>query len=797
MASATPSRLLGPTTASCLIALLGLPLPLAAAALGDIAVRSYLGEPLRARVNLIASPDEEVLNLCYGVVSAHDIHAINPNYRVTLTDTRTSRFLTIEGRDAQAEPVVSLKLRAGCPDQSHTIREYSVALDPRPRDVPQPAPAIAPAPAPAPTVVVAAPAPVTVVSTEPYWVVRAGDSARTIAQGIYPKSRARQSAYIAALKAQNPEIAGIPDQDSLPEGLPLAMPNLKTLSGVAARAEAPRRAREPGAPREPRAAAPQRAAASASAPAARPERNSTSTAELKPPKSAPLPTTSDEGFRLKLSAAGVDVTRSAGVSEEARAKLREKLLLLDTDDHVAQLLSLRNTMRQMEARLVSLQTKLGAPAEALAITASVSQPAAKAETVVAEPPRVTPVLAPAASPTPPAVVEASAPPPASAPAPVVAKPETPAKAATPDDPNAGLRRIPAVKPPPSAVERFLGDPIGALTSTVGLSALGVGLLTALGGGLWWRSRRARPYDPGRENALISEARRQASSRQGAAAENFDHWAEEEKSAIAQLRGSAVTAANTQSPEAPRRVLDDTQTLLRKRAAAENVGATSSNDFSATLVLEPPSESTPAVMDVDLDAGSNRVDLRLDGDEPAKPDRSQRLKYMEERYPELAAKSASVEDPTSLINLARTYFREGYRVKACELLTWGIEERPQEIRFWLAQFEIFRLENLVPAFNTLAQKFQVLFGFDEAWAKVQHVGSVLDPTDELYHRNLDDPYPTARFDPLVDNWLNAPNESAIEPLSPEPPRLFGDALLTPQNIENISMRLSTLPTIKPT
>lgn len=545
-----------------------------------------------------------------------------------------------------------------------------------------------------------------------------------------------------------------------------------------------------------------------------------------------------ESFQLRLSGADLDLSRSKNVTEAARAKLREKLMLLDSDDHVAQLLSLRDTMKQMESRLTQLQAKLGSASSPESAPAASS--ARMAEKTVAAP-----VLPPAAAivAAAPAIVAETKPAPPPIPAPTTkaaeananananvepagAAAEKPAPAAAPPSPAAPARRIPVVKATQqSGVDAFLADPVGylGLNSTGGIAALAAALAALLGGAFWWRKARSKPYDPGRENALIYEARKEAATAKPGDVRTeqqpqakFDEWAED-KSAMEQVRAAAKAAHATPEPSAaPKaRVLEDTNSLLRKTAAAEvlqreqssSSPPTSANEYSETLILEPLEANGrnaldvdvgqgASMMDVDLGHGTPAMDLRLDLEEAPKPLRGQRVKYMHERYPELAANTASVDNPSSLIDLARTYFREGYRVKACELLTYGIEERPQEVRFWLAQFEIFRLENLLPAFNTLAQKFEVLFGYDEAWAKVQHVGSVLDPADSLYIRSPDSPHPKVMFDPISDNWLNTPNDSPVEPLSSGSANLFGDALLTPQNIENISLRLSSLPGSKP-
>ena len=222
---------LAPSTLSCLVALLGMPSFVDAATLSEASVRSYVGEPLRARINIVAGHDEDIGGTCFSVMSANDPTVVSKDYRVTVTDTRASRFLAIEGNRAENEPVTTLRVRVGCENSSSATREFSLLLDVRPagREVPSAAPTVAAAPPQ-----VAAPASprgqveltqLPAASGDSYWMVRSGDTLRGIAQGIYPGNRGRQAAYIAAMKTQNPQIESFPDQGGLPEGLPLLMPS--------------------------------------------------------------------------------------------------------------------------------------------------------------------------------------------------------------------------------------------------------------------------------------------------------------------------------------------------------------------------------------------------------------------------------------------------------------------------------------------------------------------------------------------------------------------------------------------
>ena len=224
------------------------------------------------------------------------------------------------------------------------------------------------------------------------WTVREGDTLSAMAKGIHPKNRARQQQYLASLRDLNPSLAGIADDTPLAAGSQLALPDLLTLSGILPANDAPaRRAaptvvpkqstppreREPKAaavPRESTAAtppaAPRTAPAAVAPPPARTEPAKSSATKPAPPvastptKAPPVakPPPRAEGFQLRLSGSEMDLSRSRNITDEQRRQLREKQLMLDADDQVAALLSLRNTVKQLEQRLNEVQLKQAASA---------------------------------------------------------------------------------------------------------------------------------------------------------------------------------------------------------------------------------------------------------------------------------------------------------------------------------------------------------------------------------------------------------------------------------------------------
>ena len=185
-------------------------------------------------------------------------------------------------------------------------------------------------------------------------------------------------------------------------------------------------------------------------------------------------------------------------------------------------------------------------------------------------------------------------------------------------------------------------------------------------------------------------------------------------------------------------------------------ASNNNDaFAKTLVLNQPiSFDPPARFDLD-DSPSTSVDFPL-GDDPPIDARVQRVQYMHERFPELSNNTVSIDNAGSMVNSARLYLDEGAVDKACELLTFGVEERPQEMRFWLAQFEIYRRAVMPTEFIALAEKFEIFFSSSAEWQKVRSIGHALAPDEPLFKgtgdRSLD-------YDPARENWLGAFGDDA--------------------------------------
>ncbi|MEO5675963.1 MAG: hypothetical protein ABIQ84_00320, partial [Usitatibacter sp.] len=178
----------------------------------------------------------------------------------------------------------------------------------------------------------------------------------------------------------------------------------------------------------------------------------------------------------------------------------------------------------------------------------------------------------------------------------------------------------------------------------------------------------------------------------------------------------------------------------------------------------------------------------------------RRRYIEERFPEVQNRTIALEDPTSVIKAARLFYEDGAIARAVELLQFAVDEKPTEVRPWLALFEIFRLERLSGEFATLAERFREHHGNSESWRKVQYFGREIDPANALYRETTVNTLETigpreakrlaaglssvgaANFDPIAENWLNAPMDFENEVLANElRMKLMTEAFLTEQDL----------------
>jgi hypothetical protein len=156
----------------------------------------------------------------------------------------------------------------------------------------------------------------------------------------------------------------------------------------------------------------------------------------------------------------------------------------------------------------------------------------------------------------------------------------------------------------------------------------------------------------------------------------------------------------------------------------------------------------------------------------------KMAYLRERFPEIAQGSLRLDKPDSLIHAARLYYQEDNNsAKAAELLEYAISEYPNEVRPWLAVFEIYRLENRTTDFASLAKRFKTKFEHGGYWPKVQAIGHQIDPQNALYvaeeFQSNENQAADIAISAEAENWLNTPLDFTQDMLSTE----LRDALLS--------------------
>ncbi len=744
----------------------------------DIDLRSFLGDPLNVRIAVPASLERES-GICQTVIDREGmLHG--KDLQLTMVELRAARYILVRSTAVMNEPIISFALRIGCPGEPVVDREFTLLLDPPPFTV---TPALPTAKADAKSGVASG------VTASGNWTVVAGDTLQSIAKGIHPRNRVRQRQYLQAMRELNPELGTIADDAGLKAGTVLRSPDLKTLSGIAPGAKAkpativapaPNAASEAPAPKSDAVSAPVKkpppplvaakppatvvarpqppaqVAPAPSAPTVTPEKSAPKiAAKASPPVKA---VEAGASFQLRLSSAEIDLSRSRNVTDEQRSILREKQMMLDSDDQVAALLSLRNTVKQLESRLNEMQLKM-------AVTTAASPAAVDKAPAKAAP------------------AEAVIPAPTAAPAAIIAPPSDEKPAAVPAvaaPPSRDSVTSVSAKPPADPAESSSAESLAQyLPSPTILAAIAGGLMLLVGA--WWWSKRGRTQSSSRsddaENPLLSTP--PATSMGPSKADtDFANWAEQQADTPAAANGpDTALPVIANGPAADMR-------FAPPPAAIAHETAEPTAEHQATVRIDSPVifEDTPARYELDSTPATT-VDFPLGLDDKPPEDRVRRLQYMHERYPELKTNTVSIDDADSVINAARLYYEENDNGssghdKACELLTFAVEERPQEIRFWLAQFEIFRLENMTAEFGELAAKFQMLFSHTPAWPKVRHIGHEIDPGNPLY---AESGRPSlggeARFDPIAENWLNAPMDFTSDALMSD----LRQALLDDHNV----------------
>jgi hypothetical protein len=425
---------------------------------------------------------------------------------------------------------------------------------------------------------------------------------------------------------------------------------------------------------------------------------------------------------LRLSAPEVDLTRSRGIDDATRARIRERQLVLDADDHVAAFLSLRDSVRRLETRVAELQLKLsGMPSGFPAAPAREPEPAKAAVAparIESVPQAAAPAKVDAPKVEPPKVEPPKVEPPRAEPPRIGPPKSEPRQAERPAPKSAGVPR-------PAAAPVEEGLPVWLWAVVAALALLAIGLA-------WSILRRRKRTAPGPRDELPEIPEIPEPRMEGSPPGRFDH--------LEIAEGDAKQA----QPDAlqGRRVLDS----------------------DAGLATEV--------------SGGDAVELRR--------------RYIEGRFPEIANRAILLEDPDSVVKAGRLFYEDGAVSRAVELLQFATEENREVVKPWLALFEIYRLERRAVEFAELARKFKELHGDTGNWRKVQFFGREIEPANPLY-RDLSvgietikfeagKPPAAASFDPIAENWLNAPMDFENEVLANDLRRaLMQDAGLTDEDL----------------
>lgn len=708
-----------------------------ALSLGEPTLRSFLGESLDVSLPLMESAENENVDTnCFALqrVAGDETYLHGREIKLSVAEIRGSKRLRIQSLGPVSEPVVKLRMRATCGGGA-VVRDYALLLDPAPQapgNITPPSVVIAPI-----AVAVAPVKPNTAVAADRspgVWVAREGDSMKGIASGLFPKSKRNQGRYVSALRNTNPSIAGYAASAPLPPGTNIALPDLRSLPQNAQRTPPLALPDKPVNRASSGTTSVQNKSAIAVDPAlAKPKRTPS---EMRADKAAKLnltkpQTTKPSGFSLKLSGGDVDTSRSAGVTEETRAGMRQKQLLLDADDQVAALLTLSNSVKRLEKRLDAMQGRPAGStqAENTALNASALPSTASAVSAAADP--KTEVSVPFITPSPTTnIVGASTP--ASNPAAAPAAPVT-ATAPASDPKNTKIADAKSPRTSAAAATSIADDFIADWPLWLVGGAIALGLVALLQ--INRRRKAIKPTYRIEENTLL---RPNSGNNAAFDADSADAHAN------ANDVPAGIGAGQIASFEARRH---SAEALMKRATPALGgtdaaTGVATKDDADVAFDLDPkPARSSTASHSRGLNSPENRV---------------RRLKYMAERFPELGSGTVSIDDSVSVINAARLYYDEKQADKAIELLTFGVEERPQQLPLWLALFEVYRLENMAEPFTELATKFHVLFAASPEWPKVRHIGYELNPYEHLFADAVEGVLMgESPFDSMQDNWLNAP------------------------------------------
>ena len=725
MARHTRRRGLARTLSLAALALLASP-GAGAIALGEPIVGSAVGEPLDARIPVTLAPGESMNPSCFSLAREPEGRELTAATLSIERSAGTAR-LRIRSHAPLADAAVALSVRVSCPGIAADYRrDYALTVEASGTGRPTGAPA-------------AAPTPMTPMAIAATLIARIGDTLESIAHAIFPDNRRARASYIVAMREANPPLATLGEREPIPVDTPIALPDLRTFAQHRAASRTQVAAAEPreqtNAPAPTKAQRARRAAAAEEAvkpretqPAPRKEakRASAPRSEAKREPAPPAP----ERQQAQSEIAPAPATRP-----RASGTFQLKLSSGEVDMSRTRGMDDRKRAELRERQMVlDVDDQVAAVLELRHSVRQLESKVAELQLKLAGMPSVfpppkqaapAPVAQAPVAPPPPVATPKQTPPPAvvaAAPKEVAPPPAPKAEIAAPKieavaPPKSEAPATPKVETPAPKPAPSAGEPTPSFMPTIDPEWTRYALwLLAL--------------------VLIVLAGflalRFVRRRRGEIAE------EEELPAVAE--DEPIVVADEVAPAA----------------------------LSEELLEVPPMDAGRVI------ASDSELATRLpDGDVDAT-----RRRYIEERFPEVASGAIALDDAASVVKAARLFYEDGALARAVELLQLAIERKPEEVKTWLALFEIFRLERLSGEFAELARRFKEQHGSSDYWRKVQYFGREIDPGNKLFQDERITNFETigpaaakrmaadANIDPITENWLNAPMDFENEVLANE-------------------------------
>ncbi|MBM5574794.1 hypothetical protein GKO28_11490 [Deefgea sp. CFH1-16] len=307
-----------------------------AAMLGDLRVYSALGEQFSASVAVAALEEETLNSQCFRLVGLHSGEELNVLRRAKLVfqqDGAGGRLL-VQGLDAWHEPILNFAVRVKCPGEENRVfqRDYSVLLDPHEYQAPNKKrnapinPPISQRDLP---------------RLGSVWLSEEGDTVANIARRYYPNQAQLRTRFVEQLYELNPDLPqgttvrlGNQWRVQLPAPITNSNPKTKVTSGqhVLPLATEARLSLTPANP----------------------------SAEAIEPLAVPA---ADGEFRLRLSLPTLDLKQKNNLSPSEILRLRERLLSLESDEQAAQMLQLKDQIKQLEQQLHQVSAAKVSPVE--------------------------------------------------------------------------------------------------------------------------------------------------------------------------------------------------------------------------------------------------------------------------------------------------------------------------------------------------------------------------------------------------------------------------------------------------